>query len=124
MEWKVTRFCEFSSENCRAESPLVLTFCDGSQVWGYPSWSLRGLICINRVRQQKSLMSPVINGPRCVPGESPLASYWSVNFRPSFGVDDTLHPPQAQTQIGLTNRIALFQTRPNPSESQTSFLNR
>jgi hypothetical protein len=38
MEWKVTRFCEFSSENGRAESPLILTFCDGSQVWGYPSW--------------------------------------------------------------------------------------
>jgi hypothetical protein len=34
MEWKVTRFCEFSSENGRAESPLILTFCDGSQVWG------------------------------------------------------------------------------------------
>jgi hypothetical protein len=65
MESKVTRFCEFSSGNGRAESPLILTFCDGSQVWGYPSW----LICIHRVRQQKSLVSPVINGPRCVPGE-------------------------------------------------------
>jgi hypothetical protein len=59
MEWKVTRFCEFSSQNGRAESPFILTCCDGSQVWGYPSW----LICIHRVRQQKSLMSPVINGP-------------------------------------------------------------
>ena len=47
MEWKVTRFCKFSSEDGRAESPLILTFCDGSQVWGYPSW----LICIHRVRQ-------------------------------------------------------------------------
>ena len=59
MEWKVTRFCEFSFENGRAESPLILAFCDGSQVWEYPSW----LICIHRVRQQKSLVSPVINGP-------------------------------------------------------------
>lgn len=64
MEWKVTRFCEFSSGNGRAELPLISNFCDGSQVCGYPSW----LICIHRVRQQKSLMSPVINGPRCVPG--------------------------------------------------------
>jgi len=67
MEWKVTRFCEFSFENGRAESPLILAFCDGSQVWGYPS----RLICIHWVRQQKSLVSPVINGTRCVPGERP-----------------------------------------------------
>jgi hypothetical protein len=62
--------------------------------------------------------------PWVAPVSPPTISYWSVNFRPSYGVDDTLHSPQAQTQIGLTNRIALFQTRPNPSESQTSFLNR
>ena len=58
MEWKVTRFCEFSSGNERAEPPLILTFFDGSQVWGHPSW----LICIHPVRQQKSLVSPVITG--------------------------------------------------------------